>query len=258
LLRESALQVTPEGKRIMQYTDDRNRLRVQINAKECQIPQDELARLQGFLGELGESVRDLPGSDLTLNVIRHPRSGAYHVEARLRVPGRALFSGDQDDYLDSALQRCLRKLVQHVAAHKASPDRAAEERARRREALANNIVAPEIPADGALGRAVAAGDYRGFRTALSGHEEWIRKRVGRWIQRYPQAEARVGDGLLIGDLVEEVYLNAFERFAGWPQEVPLRDWLDGLIDPSLKMLLKRPDEEKENASLARTLRETPL
>jgi hypothetical protein len=28
--------------------------------------------------------------------------------------------------------------------------------------------------------------------------------------------------------------------------------------PSLKMLLSHPDEEKENASLVRTLRETPL
>src|SRR3954451_24191578 len=161
----------------MQYTDDRNHLRVEINPKECRIPEDELARMQGFLGELGESVHDYASSELTLNVIHHPRSGAYHVEARLRVPGRTLFSGDQDDYLDSAVQRCLRKLVQHVEAHKANPDRAAEEQARRREALDNNVVAPEDPADGALGRAVEAGDYRAFRTALSGYEEWIRKRV---------------------------------------------------------------------------------
>jgi hypothetical protein len=68
----------------------------------------------------------------------------------------------------------------------------------------------------------------------------------------------VGDSLAIGDLVEEVYLNAFERFTGRSCDVPLRDWLDGLIDPSLKLLLKHPAQEGENASLARTLRETPL
>jgi ribosome-associated translation inhibitor RaiA len=242
----------------MHYTDDRSHLRVEIHEKECRIPEDERARMQSSLGRLSESVRDFPSSDLTLKVIHHPRSGAYHVEARLRVPGRTLFSGDQDAYLDTAFQRCLRKLVQHVEAYRADPNRAAQEQARRRDALDNNIVAPEDPADGVLGRAVTAGDYRRFRTALAGYEDWIRTRVGRWIQRYPEAEARVGDGLLIGDLVEEVYLNAFERFTKRRQEVRLRDWLDGLIDLSLKMLMKRPDEERENASLARTLRDTPL
>jgi len=31
-----------------------------------------------------------------------------------------------------------------------------------------------------------------------------------------------------------------------------------LIDPSLKALMDHPEQEQENASLARTLRETPL
>lgn len=43
-----------------------------------------------------------------------------------------------------------------------------------------------------------------------------------------------------------------------PFEVPLHQWLDDLIDPSLKALLRHPEEERENASFARTLRETPL
>jgi hypothetical protein len=62
---------------------------------------------------------------------------------------------------------------------------------------------------------------------------------------------------LLGDLVEEVYLNAFERFAERPTDVPLSGWLEGLIDPSLKALLRHPDEEHENASLARTVRQAP-
>jgi hypothetical protein len=38
----------------------------------------------------------------------------------------------------------------------------------------------------------------------------------------------------------------------------LGEWLDGLIDPSLKMLLREPDEGRQEASFARTLREAPL
>jgi hypothetical protein len=119
-------------------------------------------------------------------------------------------------------------------------------------------VAPADPDTGILGRAFSAGDYRAFRTALSGYEEWLRKRVGRWIQRYPEAEARLGRGLAIGDMVEEVYLQAFEHYGRRPVAVPFHQWLEDLMDPSLKALLRHPDEERENASLARTLRQPPL
>jgi len=106
-----------------------------------------------------------------------------------------------------------------------------------------------------LGEAIRSGDYRAFRMALSADEERLRKRVGRWIQRYPDAEARLGHGLAIGDVVEEVYLNAFESYSRRPMEVPLHEWLDSLIDRSLKMLLHHPEKERENASFARTVRE---
>jgi DNA-directed RNA polymerase specialized sigma24 family protein len=120
------------------------------------------------------------------------------------------------------------------------------------------IVAPADPDTGVLGRAVQAGDYKAFRSALSGYEEWLRKRVGRWLQRYPEAEARIGRGLAIGDVVEEAYLHAYEHYGQRPTEVPFHQWLEGLIDPSWKVLVRHPEEERENASLARTLRETPL
>jgi hypothetical protein len=242
----------------MQYSDDRYRLRVEIQAKGCSIPQDELARMQQSLQPLGEAVEDFPNSELTINVICHPRSQAHHIEARLKVPGKTLFSSDEDAYLDSAFQRCLHQLIQRVGTHRENPNSAAAEQARQRQRLDDRVVAPAASAAGPLGRAVEAGDYRAFRLALSSYEEWLRKRVGRWIQRYPEAEARLHNGLLIGDVLEEVYLNAFECFRAWPRDVALREWLDGLIDPSLKLLLRRPDEGRENASLARTLSETPL
>src|SRR5262249_22092433 len=183
------------------------------------IPEDELARMQASLEPLGEAVRDFPHSDLWFNVVYHPNSRIYHVEAKLKVPGRTFFSGDTDPYLDSAYQRCVRQMVQRLTEYKDHPDGQAQEQAGRQATLDREIMAPQDPADGILGRAVAGGDYRAFRTALSGYEEWLRKRVGRWIQRYPQAEAQVGDGLLIGDLLEEVYLNAFERVPAQPTEV---------------------------------------
>src|SRR5207249_7017798 len=125
-----------------------------------------------------------------------------------------------------------------------------------RPVAAREVIAPADADSGVLGEAVRSGNYRTFRMALTGCEEWLRKRAGRWIQRYPEAEARVGRGLAIGDLVEAVYLNAFERYAHRPTAVPLHEWLDSLIDPALKTLMRHPDEERENASFARSTRQT--
>jgi hypothetical protein len=118
------------------------------------------------------------------------------------------------------------------------------------------VFAPTDASGGILGRAFQTGNYQAFRTALVSYEDWLRKRIGRWVQRYPEAEARLGRGLAIGDILEEVYLNAFEQYGRRPIQVPFHVWLDGLIDPSLKMLLKHPDEEGQNASFARTMRLT--
>ena len=233
-------------------------LQVGITAKGCQLPVDEKERLQRAIAAVGDSLDGLPGSALGIDVIYHPRSQAYHAEFKLSLPGRTFFTGEEDPYLDSALQRGLQELTREVLAYRKHPDREAVQAAARRAALDDRVVAPEDPDAGPLAEAVRAGDYRRFRNALAGYEEWLRKRVGRWVQRYPEAQARVGGDLLLGDVVEDVYLNAFERFTRRPTAVPLSEWLDGLIDPSLKALMRRPDEEAEAASLARTVRESGL
>jgi hypothetical protein len=242
----------------MQYTDDRYHLRVTFQMKDCSVPADELTRMQTSLAPLGEIVWDFPQSDLTITITFHPRSLTYHVETQLRLPGRTLRTGDWDAYLDSAFQRGIRKLSYKAQAYCDHPNKQAGDVAERRAAIDRDIVAPEDPDSGPIGAAVQEGDYRTFRTALAGYEEWLGKRVGRWLERYPEAEAKVSKGLKIGDLVEEVYLNAFEEYRHRSVDVRLSQWLEGLIDPSLKALLRHPDEEAENASMARTLRETPL
>lgn len=234
----------------MQTTDNRSPLRVEFSTHGYDLPEDERTRMQTSLEPLGEAVREFPDAALHLTVLHHPDQD-YHVEANLKLAGQTLFSSDWDPYADSAFQRCIRKLGRKVEALRDRATRPAT--AERREALDRNVVAPTDADAGPIGQAVAAGDYRAFRTLLSAYEDWLRNRAGRWVQRYPQAQARIGHGLRIGDLVEEVYLNAFERYGQRPREVAFHDWLDGLIDPSLKALLRHPDEESENVSMARSL-----
>lgn len=242
----------------MYYTDDRHQLRVEFDTRNCTIPADEWTRIQGQLTQLGEAVQEFPSAELHVRVIHHPRSVMYHVEVKLKLPGQSLFTGDRDTYLDSAIQRAFQKLLRRVETYKDHANPQAAEVLERRAALDQEIVAPTDADHGALGRAARAGDYRNFRSILSGYEEWLRKRVGRWIQRCPEAEAQLGRGLAIGDVVEEVYLNAFEHYERRPDEIPFRNWLENFIDPSVKLLLRNGDEERETASFARTLREAPL
>jgi hypothetical protein len=100
--------------------------------------------------------------------------------------------------------------------------------------------------------AVEADDYAAFRVAALPYEESVRKRAGRWIERYPDLAARVGRGIQINDVVEGVFLAAFERYGSRPLDVRFGDWLDGLIDPVVKALQQHPDAELENINLARS------
>lgn len=232
-------------------------LRAEIHAKGCDLPPEERARLEAALVGLGEAVKDLPDPVLRINLIYHPQSEAYHVELRLRLPGRTIRTGATDPSREAALQRGIQRTIHRTDAYRAHPDREALATAERREALDREVIAPEASDAGPLAETAAAGDYRGFRIALANYEEWLRKRAGRLVQRRPEAQARLGQDLLLGDVVEEVYLTAFEEFTRRPTAVPLHAWLEGLIDPSISLLLRHPEEEGEAASLARTLRETP-
>ena len=235
-----------------------NHLRLTIQPKGWNIPPDERTRLQTSLAALADAVRDFPDPALWIGVIYHPHSQVFHVEFKLKLPGRTIMAGEEDPYLDTALQRCVRKVIRKAEAYKEHPDREAVAAARRRGALNQELVAPEDPDAGRLGKAAEAGDYRAFRIALAGYEEWLRKRVGRLVQRRPEAQARLGRDLLLGDLVEEVYLKAFEQFTRRPTAVRFSEWLDGLIDPSIRSMMRYPEEEREAASMARTVRETPM
>ena len=230
------------------------RLQVEIQSNGCEIPPDQREKLQRLLSNLDERVRDFPNPNLRLNVVYHSNSLVYHVEGALTLPGRRFKASEHDAYLDSALQRAVRNITRETETYIADQDTVAA--ARRGVSHSEDRIAAEAADAGRLGNAVQAGDYRAFRTALASYEEWLRKRIGRWIERRPDAQGRLGRELRLGDIVEQVYLHAFEGFMRRPTVVPLREWLEGLIDRSISSLLRNPDEEKQAASLARTLRET--
>jgi hypothetical protein len=105
----------------------------------------------------------------------------------------------------------------------------------------------------AMDGAAEAGDYDAFRTAALPYEDSVRRRAGRWVERVPEASAQMGRDLDVGDIVEAVFLDAFEKYRDRPREVRFGDWLDGLIDPAVKRLHADGDY-LDNVRLARTAR----
>jgi hypothetical protein len=103
----------------------------------------------------------------------------------------------------------------------------------------------------AIDLAVGAGDYAAFRLAMLPFEDGVQARAGRWIQRFPQFEARIGKDVKLSDVTEEVFLTAFDQFENRPAEVPMGEWLANLIDRATKALMTRTAEEMENINLMR-------
>ena len=127
---------------------------------------------------------------------------------------------------------------------------------RKAEDGTHNEILPSLPLDlAAIETAFGDGDYTAFRTATLPYEEEVRKRIGRWVQRYPEWDARIGNGVGLEELTEEVFLMAFDQWDKRPEEFRFGTWLESLIDPAVRAVMEHPDEELENIAMARSARE---
>jgi hypothetical protein len=216
-------------------------LPLEVKTTNCNLPADERTRIQPWLNSMAESLRGIPQPALDLHLAQHGHEKPFSAELRLKLPGRSLFVRERSPYLDEALVRGLTRLQRKVDSFLRDANGELAE-AKRRETVDETLIALPDPEEGPLADAVAAGDYRTFRRLLSSHEIWLDKRAGRWLQRSPEVEAQVGNVFLVSDVVEEVYLHAFERFLQRSRDVPLSEWLESLIEPSIRALLEDPDE----------------
>jgi hypothetical protein len=181
---------------------------------------------------------------------KYTRSSRYRVKLSLTLTGTTLVSLDDDDHIHPAFERCVRNLLGDVHAYK---ERMSHESERQKEEKGTlQHLQPDLDPDGAaIEQATQSGDYGAFRVAMLGYEEPVRKRVGRWIERYPEVAARIGKGLQIADLVEEVFLEAFDGYDRRPREVRFGVWLEHLIDPAVKKLVNGRNGELDNVRRAR-------
>jgi hypothetical protein len=225
-----------------------------LDQRQCQLTPQELDGLRAELESLGPLVDKFPVRRLHISVERHPRNQDFDVKTSLALPGRTLVSFDRAGAWHPAFQNCVANLVEQLHAYTDHMGQVAE-RAKQEKGTRQTLAPTADPDPAALEAAARDRDYAAFRAATLVYEDGVRLRAGRWVERYPEVAARFGKGLDIRDVVEEVFLNAFEGYDRRPRDVRFGDWLESLIDPAVRVLQAHPERELENISLARSARE---
>lgn len=234
-----------------QYSDETYNLRIELDTKNCDLSPGEIEQLEEAISLLREPVKEFPVAELFLTIARQPRSQDYRIKAVLGLPMRTLATGELDQRMYTGFRQCIDKLNHKLRAYKDELEDS-EELSKHETGTRHDVVASRIVNGQDVEQAVRRDDYLAFRKLTFPYEESVRKRVGRWVQRYPEFDSLIGEQFFLSDVVEEVFLNAFNRFDSHPREVPFGDWLESLIDPSIKLLLNDTDEELENVRFAKT------
>ena len=230
----------------MPFADELYDIQIETDAGNVTISPREQEKMDHDLNTLRKMIAHFPSPQLKLEISNQTPS-KLRVGASLRLAGRTLFTAGEAGTLHAAWDTAIRRLIDKVRAYKDHLGRIPE-RQKEAEGTLHELVPAMSPDSNALDQAARQLDYRAFRAAMSVYEDALEKRVGRWIERYPVAEAQLGDGLMISEIAEEVFLNAFDQYADRPESLRLGQWLENLIDPSIQILLRDGDMEKENLS----------
>ncbi len=241
----------------MKFPDDGVRFPVNLDAKHYSPPRAELDKMRAGLDPLLKAVDHFPVAALHIVLERFPRDSTFRVKLSLALTGATLVSREDGERVHAAFERCVDNLLEDVYAYKARMGNESE--IQKLEKGTHKDLQPDLEPDLAeMEAAVKAGDYTAFRKATIGYEEPLRKRVGRWVERYPAVNARIGKDLQINDLVEEVFLDAFGAYGRRPRHVRFGDWLAHFIDPAIKEIANGRNGELDNARFAESAVEAEM
>lgn len=235
----------------MQPTVSPRQMQTIFDVHQYKLSDAERRMLEDDLDGLTRQVENFPVADLHLMIEGNARSNDVSVKLTLILPGNTLVTNDHDPVLSAAFERALSSLIDSLQAYKDKLGGHDE-----RNKAEKGTVQPLRPTrdidQGAIDAAVQNGDYAAFRAALLPFEDGVQARAGRWVQRFPEYEARIGKDVKLSDVTEEIFLTAFDQYEQRPEGLHLSEWLGNLIDPSVKALMTRTAEEMENINLTRS------
>jgi hypothetical protein len=229
----------------------RHKLQVHFDLHECQFTPEALSEMADDLDPVARQVGEFPQADARVVIEWNGRNNEYAVKLTLLLPGETLVTSDHDPEADVALQRAIASLEHALDGY--MHRLGGVEQRQRHEATARQEATAAGPVDSAaLDAAVTGGDYPAFRAAIAPYEDSLRLRVGRWVERYPEVQARMGRDFDVLDLTEGVFLAAFEGHEHRHAEVRYGEWLEGLIDPTVRAFAHDPVGERQNVNMARS------
>ena len=183
-------------------------LTIELKTHGFELPTEEYAKIEDSLGSLREAVDCFPVKSLNITVVFHQRQQDYHVKMSLMLPGRTLFTGERDVLVYPAIESCTEKLLQKVVAFKKQLE-AEEERSKQASGTHHTVEASMDFDTKELEEARMYDDYLRFRIGLDAFTSALSEKIGRWVQRYPEIEEMLGEGVSISDIVEDVYYHAY-------------------------------------------------
>ncbi len=199
-------------------------------------------------------IEDFPTQILHINLEYNSNSEEYRVKLALVLPGQTFATGDVSEAWEPSLEKSVQKMIRRIEHYKGTMSGDPEQA--RIAAGTTMEVEPNRRMDGQqVVAAVASGNYTEFRKAMYPIEESLRNRIGRWVQRFPQIEDKIGTRFTIADVVEETFMLAFDRYAEWRPEMFFGQWIETLIDPAMKAIAHDPEGELETISFQRTWNE---
>ena len=199
-------------------------------------------------------VQDFPTQILHINLKHNTNSEEYEVKLALVLPGQTFATGDVSEAWEPSLEKSVQRMIRRIEHYKSTMS-GEPEQARAAAGTAMEFE-PNRRMDGPqVAAAIESGNYTEFRKAMFPTEESLRDRVGRWVQRYPQIQAKIGTRFTIADIVEETFMLAFDRYSHWQPEMFFGQWIETLIDPAMKAIAHDPEGELETISFQRTWNE---
>jgi len=202
-------------------------------------------------------IEEFPTQILHINLEYNNNSEEYEVKLALVLPGQTFATGDVSESWEESLEKSVQKMIRRIEHYKSTLSGQPEEA--RIVTGTTAIVEPNRRMDGQqVAEAVGRGNYGDFRQAMYPIEESLRERVGRWVQQYPEIQAKIGSHFAIADIVEETFIMAFDRYDQWRSEMFFGQWVETLIDPAMKAIAKDPEGELETISFQRTWNDTDL
>ncbi len=199
-------------------------------------------------------VQEFPTQILHINLEYNTNSEEYEVKLALVLPGQTFATGDVSEVWEQSLEKSVQKMIRRIEHYKSTMSGEPEQA--RIAAGTTMEVEPNRRMDGKqVVAAVESGNYAEFRKAMYPIEASLRDRVGRWVQRYPQIQAKIGTRITIADIVEETFMLAFDRYNEWQPEMFFGQWLEQLIEPAMKAMAHDPKGELETISFQRTWNE---